>query len=333
MPHNRISPDRINLLADVAERYYLKGEGQSQIAKDLQVSRSMVSRMLTDAKKLGIIKIHIERPVNRNSELENILRRQFDLKDVIVVEQISSQPLLPSLGKAAARYIEETLKPDQTLGTSWGTGISATVDELNFNNPIPGIRIVQLLGSLGARIKQYHGIAIVNRLVDKLGGEGVYLNAPFLVENADLANVLMESKDIVETFQLANQADVALLGIGSAEPSVSPYVLAGYLPEDEMREVYDSGAVGDVCGLFMDIQGNALRSKLQDRTIGISLKTLMDIPIRVAVSGGQHKIIPILGALRGKRVNVLVTDAYTAQGVINHINLMNQNERVQKETL
>ena len=86
-----------------------------------------------------------------------------------------------------------------------------------------------MLGSLGARIKQYHGIAIVNRLVEKLGGEGVYLNAPFLVENADLAKVLMESKDIVETMQLADQADLALLGIGSAEPQDSAYFLAGYL--------------------------------------------------------------------------------------------------------
>ena len=319
MSHDRISSERINLLADVAEMYYLKGEDQSQIAKRMNVSRSMVSRMLTEARKLGIIKIHIERPVNHNRELEKYFRQKFNLKDVLIVEQVNGQPLLPLLGKTAARYLEENIRPNQTLGTSWGTGISATVDELEFENPIPGVRIVQMLGSLGARIKQYHGIAIVNRLVDKLDGEGVYLNAPFLVENADLAKVLMESKDIVETLQLADQADVALLGIGSAEPNVSAYVLAGYLAEQEMSDVYESGAVGDVCGLFMDINGRAVHSRLQDRMIGISLETLMKIPLRIAVSGGQEKIVPIIGALKGKMVNVLVTDAFTAQGVINYI--------------
>ena len=45
----------------------------------------------------------------------------------------------------------------------------------------------------------------------------------------------------------------------------------------------------------------------------------MKIPLRIAVSGGQEKIVPIIGALKGKMVNVLVTDAFTAQGVINYI--------------
>ena len=317
MPRNKVSPDRLNILADAAEMYYLKEQSQSQVAKNLKVSRSMVSRMLTDARRLGLVKIHIERPVNHNTELEKLLCRQFGLTKAIVVEQPSGQALLTSLGKAAARYIEEELRPEQTLGASWGTAISATVDELQFEKPMPGIRIVQLLGSLGARIKQYHGIAIVNRLVEKLGGEGVYLNAPFLVETAQLASVLKESKDILETFQLGSQADVALLGIGSAEPEVSPYVLAGYLPEKEMQEICDTGAVGDVCGVFIDISGNPLHSDLQDRTIGISLEDLTNIPLRIGVSGGPHKIKPIIGALRGKHVNVLVTDANTAQGVIN----------------
>ena len=317
MPNNKVSPDRFNILADAAEMYYLKGQSQSQIAKNLDVSRSMVSRMLTDARRLGLVKFHIERTVNHDIELEKLLCQQFGLKKAIVVVQPSDQALLPSLGKAAARYIEEELKPSQTLGTSWGTAISATVDELQFETPVPGIRIVQLLGSLGARIKQYHGIAIVNRLVDKLGGEGVYLNAPFLVESTQLASELKESKDILETFQLGSQADIALLGIGSAKPEVSPYVLAGYLPEAEMQKICDLGAVGDVCGIFMDIFGNPLHSELQDRTIGISLEDLRNIPLRIGVSGGPHKISPIIGAIRGKHINVLVTDTNTAQGVIN----------------
>lgn len=315
---NKLKPDRLNLLADVAEMYYLLGEDQSQIAKKLEVTRSMVSRMLSDARSLGMVKISIERPVNRNRELEMVLCQQFGLNKAIVVEQPSSQALLTSLGQAAAHYMEEVLKPGRIFGTSWGTAISATVDEIQFERPVPGIRIVQLLGSLGARIKQYHGIAIIHRLEDKLGGEGVYLNAPFLVENAQLASVLIQSKDIRETIQLASQADVALLGIGSAEPSVSPYVLAGYLPEKEMQDMCDAGAVGDVCGVFFDIFGKPLRSELQDRMIGLPLESLRKIPLRIGVSGGSHKLEPIIGALRGKHVNVLITDANTAQSVINH---------------
>jgi deoxyribonucleoside regulator len=318
LPNSKIKSDRLNLLADVAEMYYLKGERQPQISEELGVTRSMVSRMLTDARKLGLIEIHIKRPINYNKELEKALCQEFGLKKAIVVEQASGQALLTSLGQASAHYIEQIIKPGQILGTSWGTAISATVDEMQFEKPIPGVRIVQLLGSLGARIKQYHGIAIVHRLEDKLGGEGVYLNAPFLVENAQLASVLKESKDIREAILLGSQADVALLGIGSAEPNVSPYVLAGYLPEKEMQDMCDAGVVGDVCGKFFDIFGKPSSSKLQDRMIGLSLEGLRKIPLRIGVSGGSHKLKPIIGALRGKHVNVLVTDANTAQDVLNH---------------
>ena len=328
MPRRKLSPERLNLLADVAEMYYLKGESQSQIAKKLGITRSMISRMLTDAGNLGMVKIHIERPVNRNKVLEKVLFQQFELKKAIVVERPSNQPLLTSLGQAAARYIEEILKPDQILGTSWGTAISATVDELRPERPVPGIRVVQLLGSMGARIKQYHGIAIVQRLESKLGGEGIYLNAPFLVEDAELASVIIESKDIRETLELGSKSDVALLGIGSAEPSVSPHVLAGNLPEDEMQDMCDEGAIGDVCGRFFDIYGDPSSSAVQDRMIGLSLENLRKIPLRIGVSGGSHKIRPIVGALRGKHVNVLVTDAVTAQGVINFTKSKDGNPKI-----
>lgn len=320
MPNNKVSPDRFNILADAAEMYYLKGQSQSQIAKNLDVSRSMVSRMLTDARRLGLVKFHIERPVNHDIELEKLLCQQFGLKKAIVVVQPSDQALLPSLGKAAARYIEEQLMPGQTIGISWGTTISATVDELQFETPVPGIRIVQLLGSLGVRTEHFHSISIVNRLVGKLGGEAIYLNAPFLVETTQLASVLKESKDILETFQIGSHAAVALLGIGSVDPKSTPYVISGYVPENEMQEICDIGAVGDVCGIFVDIFGNPLHSDLQDRTIGMPLEDIRNIPLRIGISGGPRKIKPIIGVLRGQHVNVLVTDALTAQGVLTHAN-------------
>lgn len=320
MPPNKASPDRLNILADAAEMYYLKGQSQFQVAKNLNISRSMVSRMLTDARNLGLVKIHIERPVNYNTELEELLCQQFGLKKAIVVEQPNGQPLLTSLGKAAARYIEKELKAGQTVGIAWGTTISATVDELQFETLNPGSRIVQLLGSLGVRTEHFHSISIVNRLVGKLGGEGIYLNAPFLVESAQLASVLKESKDIHETLQLGSQAAIAMFGIGSVDPKSTPYVAAGYIPENEIQEICDLGAVGDVCGIYVDIFGNPIHSDFQDRTIGLPLEGIRKIPLRIGISGGPLKIKPIIGVLRGQHVNVLVTDALTAQGVLTHAN-------------
>jgi len=311
-----MKPERLNLLADVAEMYYIQGEDQSAVAQKFGVTRSMVSRMLNDARKQGLVKITIDRPINQNQIIEEALCKKYGLQRAIVVEQPGNIALLPHIGKAAAHSIGQQLRTGQVLGVSWGTAVSATVDEFHRELPIPGVRIVQLLGSLGARIREHHGISIVNRLADKIGGEGIYLNAPVLVENAELAKVLKESKDIYEALSLGEQANLAVLGVGSAEPTVSPYIIGGYFPRQEMEAMFRNGAVGDVCGLFFDINGKAMNSALQERVIGIDVEGLKKIPLRIGISGGAEKVRPIIGALRGNYVNTLITDSVTAQTVL-----------------
>jgi DNA-binding transcriptional regulator LsrR (DeoR family) len=311
-----MKPERLNLLADVAEMYYIHGEDQSAVAQKFGVTRSMVSRMLNDARKQGLVKITIDRPINQNQKIEEALCNKYGLHRAIVVEQPGDIASLSYIGKAAAHAIGQHLCAGQVLGVSWGTAVSATVDEFYSELPIPGVRIVQLLGSLGARIREYHGISIVHRLADKIGGEGIYLNAPVLVENAELAQVLKESKDIYEALSLGEQADLAVLGIGSAAPTVSPYIIGGYFPRQEMEAMFSNGAVGDVCGLFFDINGRAMNSALQERVIGIAVVGLKKIPLRVGIAGGTEKVRPIIGALRGNYVNTLITDSVTAQIVL-----------------
>lgn len=311
-----MKPERLNLLADVAEMYYIQGEDQSAVAEKFGVSRSMVSRMLNDARKQRIVKITIDRPIKKNQIIEEALCKKYGLRQAIVVEQPGNIALLPYIGKAAAYAIGQHLRAGQVLGVSWGTAVSATVDEFHSELPIPGVRIVQLLGSLGARIREHHGISIVNRLADKIGGEGIYLNAPVLVENAELAHVLKASKDIHEALFLGEQADMAILGVGSVEPTVSPYIIGGYFPRQEMEAMFKNGAVGDVCGLFFDINGRAMNSALQERVIGIGIEGLKEIPLRIGVAGGAEKVRPVIGALRGNYVNTLITDSVTAQSVL-----------------
>ena len=45
--------DRASLLADVAEMYYLQEQGQAKIARVIGMTRSMVSRLLTEAREKG----------------------------------------------------------------------------------------------------------------------------------------------------------------------------------------------------------------------------------------------------------------------------------------
>ena len=316
MSEKRQGKDRVDLLADVAEMYFLKGNTQAQIAKKIGVTRSMVSRMLTESRDTGIVNIQINRPIKEDRNLARVLCERYKLIQARVIENGRSANLLSCLGKVASKVLIDQLKPGFILGTSWGTAISATVEELSLDRFIKNIKIAQLLGALGARIKDYDGHGIIRRLEEKLGGDGIYLNVPFLVENQSIAKSLLENKSIQEALAFGKKADVALLGVGSADPVNSSYYLSGYVKKEEMLTVQETGAVGDVCGRFFDIKGNNAAIEFQTGLIGISANNLKAIPIRIGVAGGAEKVKPILGALRGGYINVLVTDATTVRAVL-----------------
>ena len=58
-------------------------------------------------------------------------------------------------------------------------------------------------------------------------------------------------------------------------------------------------------------------SEVQDpagnRVIGIDLETFVHVPRAVGIAGGHRKYAAILGALRGKRINILITDQFTGR--------------------
>jgi len=311
---------RIDILADVAELYYIHKKNQAEISLEIGVTRSMISRMLSEARELGLVKFQIERPYNLDYDLTSTFRNKFDLKQAAIVAVPSDQLLLTSLGRIAARILIKNLQRNSTLGTSWGTAISATVDEVKLPYPLPGIKVVQLLGAVGTRLYQYNGTSIVRRLEEKLDAEGIYLNAPYIVDNAEVAKLLKMNRDVREALTYGNKSDTALLGIGSTEYDSSPYYLAGFITEQELTSIQESGAVGDVCGLFFDKDGKMCCPQFNDHTIGINYQNLMGIPNRIGVAGGPAKVKPLVGALKSGLINILVTDAVTAKAVLDFKN-------------
>ena len=307
---------RQELLADIAEMYFLEGQTQAEIAHAIGVTRSNISRMLTEARNAGIVNIHINRPLMENASLAQELSNRFGLINARIIIADQQNRLLEQLGKAAADELSSYLTPGCVIGTSWGTAISTTVENIEILSPHSGIRVVQLLGAFGARIEQYDAHAIVRRLAEKLNAEGVYLNAPFLVEDHTIAKSLLSNKSITETLVLGKLANIALLGIGSSDLETSSYFLAGYVLKQEMQEIQHSGAIGDVCGRFYDINGKMAAFEFQNRLIGISAEALTNIPIRIGVAGGSAKVGPIIGALRSKLINILVSDAKTISEVL-----------------
>lgn len=317
MAESTRSTDRSELLADVAEMYFLQGKNQAEIARTLGMTRSNISRILTEARHNGIVDIQINRPIKENPALGQKLVERFGLTNARVIEIEQSANLLRKLGSVAAKELLERIKPGWIVGTSWGTAISATVEQLDLPHPLSEVKVAQLLGAFGARIKDYDGHAIVRRLEQKLDAEGIYINAPFLVENPDVAQSLLENKSVIESLSFAKKADLALLGVGSSELTHCSYYLADYVTLKEIKAIQKQGAIGDVCGRFYNLQGENCAVDFQQRLIGISRQDLLSIPIRIGVAGGAPKVEPILGALRAGLINILISDEMTVQEVLN----------------
>jgi len=313
-PHQEI--DRENLLADIAEMYFLEEMNQEEIAKKFGMTRSNISRLLKEARKLNIIQFTINRPIHGNPVLSQKLVERFHLKDARIIDVEQTKNLLPKLGQVAGKELEKHIKPGKIIATAWGTAISATVEQLNISSHISDLKVVQLLGALGARVKEYDAHAIVRRLEEKLDAEGIYFHAPFLVDDEHTAKTLLETKSIAEPMNICKKADVAILGIGSIDLAHCSYYLSGYVSGKEIRSIQKEGAVGDVCSIFYDLKGEIKAKDFRKRTIGVSPEVLFKIPIRIGIAGGLEKVDPIIGALNAKLINILISDTETANLVL-----------------
>ena len=313
----KITRERSDVLADVGEMYYNKGLNQTQIADQIGVDRSMISRMLSEARKKNIVEVRINRPLTSDRFLEESLINQFNLHRAYVLTDSSGdhQQLLQRLGSAGAAVLIEMLAPDMVLGLSWGTAVSAVVDALEPIEPIP-LRVVQLVGAMGAQNRTYDGPGLVQRMGQKLGCEGFFLNAPFLVDDPEMAEALLENQNVREAITLARQCDLAVVGVGSTEPQFSSFYKAGYVPLKYLYDLRTVGMVGDVCGRHFDLEGETPELEFHERIITIGKQDLRAIPYRMGVAGGIGKVKPIMGALRAGYINILITDNNAAEQLL-----------------
>jgi len=67
---------------------------------------------------------------------------------------------------------------------------------------------------------------------------------------------------------------------------------------------------------FFDAEGKPVETPQNERVIGMELEQLNRLRRCVAVAGGRRKVAAIRGAIRGKHINVLITDIFTASELI-----------------
>lgn len=317
MPEKTGPRSQPNLIADIAEMYFHEGMTQAQIAERVGINRSMVSRMLAEAQRKGIVEVKIHRPVMFDRELQKSLVSRFGLQSAHVVDfhGEDTRLLKAELAEAGAYVLKEFLVPGSILGLAWGSTIHEVVKAFRSDLSLK-TRIVQLVGAIGARNTHFDGHWLVQSLSEKLNGEGYYLNAPFMVGSPEVARALVSDPSISEVILLWRRIETGLFGIGTIDPKYSSFYNAGFVDIHELEKLKAEGAVGDVCGLHFNLRGQATGSEFESHLIAIPRGDLLEIPVRLGVAGGRGKTMPILGAMHGGYINVLVTDSQTARDML-----------------
>lgn len=314
----QIPLDRLQLMADIAQRYFLDGLSQEEVAKEVGLSRPSISRLLLDAKELGIVEIRVNPPIPTVPELEGELARRFGLREVRVLERknVDDDEARRMLGRLSVGLLERTLQDGMSLGLSWGTAVHAVIQALRPCR-LPNVKVVQLIGGVGAPHADIDGPEQVWRAAEVFGAQHYYLNAPMRVDNAGVAAALREDHSIREVLELARQADIALLGIGSIKPEASTQYHSGYITYDELRQLDRMGVAGAICASYFNAAGEHVAVPWFDPcVIGVSWEDLNRAGTVIAVAGGKTKAPAILGAVRSGVVDILVTDDAAAEDVL-----------------
>lgn len=308
--------DKLELLAKIASFYFEEGLSQHEIAERTGYSSSMISRLLLEARKQGLVEIRVHHPLRRCPELEQELQERLGLKIVRVLgHDLRSQPqMLRQLGRVAARLMEELIYDNITIGVAWGPAVYETVNAIRPGACV-GAHIVQMIGSLGMLEPIVDGQELSQHLARLLIGYYTPLPAPLFVADETTRNALLTDPHITKVFDQFHNIELALVGIGTLDPEQSSLVQAGYLNAEQLFELEQNGAVGDVCAINYDLYGNLVELPLNNRVIGIGAETLMKIPLKIGIAGGPHKVLPIIGASRAGLIDVLVTDEMAATSV------------------
>lgn len=306
------------LLARVAYQYFEKNKTTQEIAEGTGIPRNMISHLINEARERGVVEIKVHFPwTSRN--LETALVEKFGLKDARVMEldAHSYSEFLSGLGILVADYVSSILHDDMVIGISWGSAIQHMIQALK-PRKMHGIEVVQMIGATGLESNLSDGPLLARQLTDRLNAICHYLHAPLIVDNKTVRDAILKEPEVKNTLVRASKAEIALVGIGSIHPDLYSLKIAGYVTEEQRLQFADEGVVGDCCGFHFSIDGNLSDIDINNRVVGIDRESLRKIGTVIAVAGDTRKGDAILGALRGKFTDVLVTDAETAQYLLDH---------------
>lgn len=300
----------VERLYRAAQLYYENGATQAEVAQQLQVSRPSVSRLLGEARRLGIVEIRVHRPSTAQvDELQCQLQERLGVAEVYVVPGDQSDRLGPGLASAVRQSLAACgLSAGDTLLIASGETVYALAQQRL--GDFSGVVVAPTVGGQAERDPWHQTNEVVRAFTANSGGYPHYLFAPSMPSEALLA-ALQDDPGYQQVAEDWNSGSAVLMGIGA--PAWMRESIARSVPREHPNL---ATSVGDVCLAFFDRQGQEVSFPGYERMLRIPGETLRRVPTRIAAAVGTHKAPSILAAAKAQWFTTLVTDEVTAKAVL-----------------
>jgi deoxyribonucleoside regulator len=310
--------EKTAVLREVAKYYYMENLTQAQIAHRLGLSRPKVSRLLSDAREKGIVKVFIPEMEENMAHLEEQLKSEFDLRKVKVVPVPPNDlPLAFQITcKEAAKFIADQIDDGDRIGVGWGGTlheISKNMQHLSHTNS----SIVQLFGNLDTGEADDHASDILSQFATKIGVKSSHIiPCPVIVTNQIILDILMHDNKIHNSIDLAKSCNKMIINIGLPTEENCLYK-GGYIGDEDLQNLRSQNAVGCIGCRFYDDKGRITDKQLDLRTIGVSMEDILNTECVISCVVGAYKARALLAALAAGYLDVLVVDSVAALEVLN----------------
>ena len=257
-----------------------------------EVARLYYVRELTQqqiAQRLGVSRFKVLRLLEQ-ARAEGVVRFEIE-EPVPVIDELAERleerygvtaiVVERDIAGAAAALLPRLVGKDDVLGVAWGETLAAIAARLpEFEHPVP---IVQVCGAIDGLRPGTGPTELAASFAARTGGRFHPLEAPALANERALRRAVRPTTSIFD------EVSVALVGIG-ARPDAAGHILVHVFDDDG-------------------------RIVAAERSIALSVAQLRRTRV-VAVAGGHSKRRAVVGALRTKLVDVIVTDAACARSAL-----------------
>jgi len=305
----RESDDSLSIRA--AWLHYAAGMTQADIATRLGVSGVKAHRLISRANENGAVKVSIDGDVAECMILEHELAAKYNLAYCQVVPELHEEGLpLRALGIAGADFFMREIEsgPAHVIGVGHGRTIAAAVARMRRLDACK-VKFVSLLGGL-TRNFAANPHDVMYRLAEKTGATAFVMPVPFFANTVEDREVLLAQRGVTDVLNLAAQADLMIVGIGTAEPD-GLLVAMQMIDTAEMGDVKRRGGVGEMLGHFFNADGKPIEAAISARTVSLELDIIKGRRI-VAIAGGKEKTWAIRSVLMSQFLNGLITDERSA---------------------